>query len=472
MTEWYARWLSRRGEAYSSLADAIEQAIRSGHLPVGAQLPTHRSLAMELGVAVSTVSRAYAEATKRGLIGGTAGRGTFVLSADNYQDQRLGRDGLRPLERLYLPFLQREDAINLSLNEPMPLGTEQRLREAIVALSGKADLDELAHYQPPQGKATHRAAGAAWIRELGMEVSAEDVFVVSGGQTALMTVFLGLARPGDVVLTEDLTWPGALSVARLADIRLAPVSMDADGIMPEAFERACLEHRPRFLYTMPTLHNPTAITASRGRREAIVEIARKHQVLIVEDDAYGFLVEPRTIPYCELAPDLTVYLTSLSKCISPALRVGFMVVPPRFHRSMRAATRATTSTVSPILLEITRHLIDSGSGREAIAFQSAVARKRQQLAASILGHGEPVKTSFHLWLKLPPDIRHAAFIADALARGVSVTPGDAFTVSPDQEPGGVRICLCAEPDETRVRSALLTLSRLLEADRAEALAIV
>ena len=248
--------------------------------------------------------------------------------------------------------------------------------------------------------------------------------------------------------------------------------MDADGILPEAFERACFEHRPRFLYTMPTLHNPTAITASRARREAIVEIARKHQVLIVEDDAYGFLVEPRAIPYCELAPELTVYLTSLSKCISPALRVGFMVVPPRLHRSMRAATRATTSTVSPILLEITRHLIDSGSGREAIAFQSAVARKRQELAASILGHGEPVKTSFHFWLRLPPDIRNAAFVADALARGVSVTPGDAFTVSPDQEPGGVRICLCAEPDETRVRSALLTLRRLLEADHAEALAIV
>jgi DNA-binding transcriptional MocR family regulator len=471
MTEWYAGWLSRRGEAYSSLADAIEQAIRSGRLSSGARLPTHRSLAKELGVAVSTVSRAYAEATKRGLIGGTAGRGTFVLSSDNYQDARIAREGFRPLERLYLPFIQREDAINLSLNEPMPVGTDERLREAIAALSLKVDLSELTHYQPPQGQAAHRAAGAAWIRELGMEVSPDDVFVVSGGQTALMTVFLGLARPGDTVLTESLTWPGAISVARLSDIRLAPVPMDAEGLVPDAFDKACREHRPRFVYTMPTLHNPTAVTASRERRDAIVRIAREHQVLIVEDDAYGFLVEPQPT-YCALAPELTVYLTSLSKCISPALRVGFMVVPPRLQRPLRAATRATTSTVSPILLEITRHLIESGSGREAIEFQTRVARKRQALAAAIVGQAAPVKASFHFWLRLPPDIRNAAFVADALASGVSVTPGDAFAVSQEQEPGGVRICLCAEPDEARVRTGLETLARLVEADHSEALSIV
>src|SRR6185436_11591426 len=223
--------------------------------------------------------------------------------------------------------------------------------------AASANLDALARYQPPQGRPEHRAAGALWLRELGVEARAEDVFAVSGGQTALMTIFLALARPGDTVLTEELTWPGALSVGRLTGIRLKPVAIDGEGMIPEAFEAACAMWRPRFVYTMPTLHNPTTATASLVRRKEILAIARAHNVLIVEDDAYGFLIEPRATPYCQLARDITIYLTSLSKSIAPALRVGFMAVPPRLHKAMRAAMRATTAMVSPLLLELTTHVI-------------------------------------------------------------------------------------------------------------------
>jgi DNA-binding transcriptional MocR family regulator len=274
------------------------------------------------------------------------------------------------------------------------------------------------------------------------------------------------------VLTEELTWPGALSVGRLTGIRLKPVAIDAEGVVPEAFEAACEMWRPRFVYTMPTLHNPTTATAGPGRRKEIARIARAHNVLIVEDDAYGFLIEPRATPYCHLARDITIYLTSLSKSIAPALRVGFMAVPPRLHKAMRAAMRATTTMVSPILLELTTHMIRSGAGRDATRAQVVAARRRQKLAVSILGPEGSAPTSMHYWLRLPLDMRNAVFVADALASGVAVTPGDAFTVLPGQDPGGVRLCLCAEPDQSRVESALRILARLLQADHAAALAIV
>lgn len=286
-----------------------------------------------------------------------------------------------------------------------------------------------------------------------------------------MTIFLALARPGDTVLTEELTWPGALSVGRLTGIRLMPVAIDEEGLVPEAFEAACRLHQPRFVYTMPTLHNPTMATASLKRRQEIVRIARQHNVLIVEDDAYGFLVEPRATPYCQLARDITIYLTSLSKSIAPTLRIGFMAVPPRLHKSMRASTRATTAMVSPLLLELTTYLINSGAGREAIAFQTKAARHRQDIAAQILGH-PAAPTSLHYWLKLPDDMRSAVFVADALARGVAVTPGDAFAVMPGKDPGGVRLCLCSESSEARVKQALGILTDLVHADHAAALPIV
>ena len=146
MNEWYSDWLLRRGDVATSLADTLEEAIRSGRLAHGTQLPTHRDLSKRLGIAVSTVSRAYAEATRRGLIGGTVGRGTFVLVPDKSGDFAANRDGLRPIDRLYLPLMQRKDAINLSLNEPLSTGTGERMRGALKALASKRDLDELTHY--------------------------------------------------------------------------------------------------------------------------------------------------------------------------------------------------------------------------------------------------------------------------------------------------------------------------------------
>jgi DNA-binding transcriptional MocR family regulator len=258
----------------------------------------------------------------------------------------------------------------------------------------------------------------------------------------------------------------------LTGIRLMPVAMDGEGMLPGAFETACQTLRPRFVYTMPTLHNPTNATASLGRRQEIARIARAHNVLIVEDDAYGFLIEPRATPYCQLARDITIYLTSLSKSIAPALRVGFMSVPPRLHKAMRAAMRATTTMVSPVLLELAAQMINSGAGKDAIEFHTAAAAKRQRLAVAVLGAEGSAPTSLHYWLLLPSDMRNEVFVADALAQGVAVTPGDAFTVIPGQDPGGVRLCLCAEPSQARVEEALATVAHLLHADHAAAVPII
>jgi DNA-binding transcriptional MocR family regulator len=471
MDDWRDGLSGRTGDTYTSLADALEKAIRSGYLTAGSRLPTHRALAKDMGLAVSTVSRAYAEAARRGLVGGTAGRGTFVREVE-LTSAGLKRDGLRPIERLYLPFMQREDAINLSLNEPMPEGTGERLRPALLKLANSLDLSHLARYQPAHGLPVHRAAGVKWLQQAGVNVSADDVFVVSGGQTAVMTIFLALARPGDTVLTEELTWPGAISAGRLGGIHLVPVAMDDEGITPESFERACVERKPRFVYTMPTLHNPTTATAGAERRRQIVRIAREHDVMIVEDDAYGFLLNPRSLTYRELAPDITVYLSTLSKAISPALRIGYLAVPQQLQRTFRAASRATIAMVSPILLDVATQLIEDGAAEDAIKFQTAVAARRQAMASRLLNLKPAAEASFHLWLRTPPDMPSSSFVAEALAKGVSVTPGDAFAVDTSKDPGGVRLCLCAEPDENRLIAALQVIEKILHSDRMHAPSLV
>ncbi|MEP2742650.1 PLP-dependent aminotransferase family protein, partial [Bauldia litoralis] len=274
------------GDAYTRLADAIEGAIRSGRLKAGERLPTHRALARQLGVAISTVTRGYAEATDRGLLESTVGRGTFVRSAANASTAR-GPE-MRPMERMYVSAVPEADIIDLSLNHPLREGAGKSLGDSLSAMIAGSDLDELSLYHPPHGNAEHRAAGSEWLRFMGVEADPGDVMVIAGGQTGLLSILLAFARRGDVVLSESLTWPGALAIAQSVGMRLESVEMDEEGIDPERFEEACKHFAPRLLYTMPTLQNPTTATASVGRRQEIVRIAREHGVLIVEDDAYGF----------------------------------------------------------------------------------------------------------------------------------------------------------------------------------------
>jgi DNA-binding transcriptional MocR family regulator len=169
-----------------------------------------------------------------------------------------------------------------------------------------------------QGQLEHREAGAAWLRELGVDVAAEDVYAVSGGQTALMSIFLGLATPGDTVLTEVLTWPGALSVGRLTGIRLMPLAIDRKGMVPDAFETACQTLRPRLVYTMPTLHNPTNATAGLGPAPRDRADRARQQCVDCRGRRLWFPDRAASDPYFHRARDRTVYLTSLSKSIAPA----------------------------------------------------------------------------------------------------------------------------------------------------------
>ncbi|MEZ5776555.1 MAG: PLP-dependent aminotransferase family protein [Hyphomicrobiaceae bacterium] len=468
MHNWVPEIGPGRGDTYLLLADAIEQAIRAGRLKAGARLPTHRDFSRRLGIAVSTVTRAYAEVSARGLIESTVGRGTFVSATSDSG----GREEPRPLERMYVSFVPDADVVDLSLNHPLRQGAGAAFGRSLSEMVAEADLDELSLYHPPHGSADHRAAGVDWLAFLGVEVEAEDTMVVAGGQTALLSILLTFARRGDVVLTEQLTWPGALAIAQTVGIRLEPVRLDQEGLDPEAFEAACRKFSPRMLYTMPTLHNPTARTSSTEHRREIARIASAHNVLIVEDDAYGFLVQPRAVAYWNIAPDISLYLTSMSKPVAPAMRIGYLAARAALRRKLRATLRATTVMPSPLLSELSARMIRSGEAEERANFQADAAARRQRLADRILGSARPAPTSLHRWLPLPPGMRTADFVGMALSRSVAVTPGDVFSVSPEYDPGGVRVCVNAEPDESRFARALGVLADILTTDRSGGLPVV
>lgn len=444
MTIWQPDLNSVSGPRYLAIVDALAFDLDSGRLRAGDRLPTHRDLAYRLGVTVGTVTRAYAEAERRGLIKGEVGRGTYIRD-------RSGRS---------LPIHAVEGApgdsvIDLSMNFPSRPDADAVLSRGLQDMAADGSLGYLLDYQSYRGRADHRAAGAAWVKRHGLEISPEQIVITAGGQHGMVVVLGTLAGPGDIVLTEAVTYPGVKALADLLRFELVGLPMDAQGILPDAFERACRTSRPRALFCMPSLQNPSGAHMPEERRREIATIARQHGVPIVEDDIYGFLVRNGPAPLVTHAPELGFYLVSLSKAIAPGLRMGYAAIPPEFLQRVTMSVRATTIMASPPMAELASRWIADGTGErlgiqyrnEAIARQAIVREMLQGLSYAAY------PAAFHGWLTLPEHWTPAHFAAEVRQRGVMITPAEVFAVG-KPVPRAVRICVCAARDRDELRRAL------------------
>src|SRR5688572_3286266 len=319
MTSWRPRIERYDGPRYLAIADALGEDISAGRLGAGARLPTHRDLADELGVTVGTVSRAYREAENRGLVLGHVGRGTFVRT----------HEGPPRAPSLQIREPAERDVLELGLNfMPMPDG-EILVAQALAELARDPSIVRLLEeYRPQAGSADHREAGATFVRRAGITASADQILVCSGAQHAMCVALMALTRPGDVLLTDEVTYPAILALARMLHLDVRGLPMDEHGLSPAALEQACERLRPRALYCMPTLHNPTTRTMPLARREEIAAIVGRFGFHVLEDDVYGFLHDEPPPPLTTLVGHRGYYLTSCSKSIAPGLRVGYLIVPP------------------------------------------------------------------------------------------------------------------------------------------------
>ncbi|HYC05660.1 MAG TPA: PLP-dependent aminotransferase family protein [Azospirillaceae bacterium] len=429
------------GPLYLAIADALGADIAAGTLRPGDPLPTHRALAPLLGVDLTTVTRAYGEARRRGLIDAATGRGTFVKAAGRPAAPALG--------------------IDLSMNmPPRPDWLAERLAATMAALLRDGGAGLLA-YQPSGGLLPDREAGARWLAPLLPDLTAERVLVTGGAQAGLMALLTLLARPGDVVLAEALCYPGLRAAAAQLGLRLEGVAMDSDGVRPDALDEACRRWSPRAFYCVPTLHNPTGLTWSPARRAEIAAVARARALTIIEDDAYGLLPAGTPAPLAALAPDLTWYLATLAKTLTPALRVAYLVAPDAERRGRaEAALRAVTQMAPPLSVAAATRWIGDGTAADLLRSVREESRARQALARSILPLGGDAGEGHHVWLGLP-DGRNAADFAARLRRSnLAVVPDDAFAVAPPSIPA-LRLSLGAATDRAQLSAGLRLLADAL-----------
>ena len=450
---WSPSLHGRSGPRYQAIADALQADIDSGRLTPGQPLPTQRELAGQLGVNFTTVTRAYSEARRRGLITATVGRGTFVALPDARQfavEQSAQRD------------------LDLSVNAP-PLprwlpATFRATLESLAANEGVAH--NVLSYDSRVGDATARAAGASWLGARNLDASADRVVPTGGAQHALTLLLATFAKPGDTVLVESLAYPGLLSAAEGARVQVVGVPLDDEGAEPDALDALARRHDAALFVCVPTLQNPTTAVMSLKRRKEIVAVARTRRLRIIEDDICGPLV-PDATPLVALEPELVIHVASLSKCVAPGLRTAFVLLPNDEEAAqLNAAVRSSLLMLSPLPFAIASAWIADGTAERVVDDVRREAAVRAALARRSFGeHAISAPAgSIHAWLRLPKSWTVAAFVAQAQQLGIRVAPSDWYVVpasKTERVPRAVRITLGAEPDRDRVDNALRSLSALI-----------
>jgi DNA-binding transcriptional MocR family regulator len=375
-----------------------------------------------------------------GLVSGETGRGTFVretsLPPGQGIDQKVVATGM----------------IDLNFNYPSLPGQAELLRTALRQLALGGDLESLLRYQPHAGRPHERASVARHLRARGLTVDAEQVLMVSGAQHGLAVTLMALLQPGDVIAADALTYSGFKVLAEALHLEIVPIPVTIDGPDLEALDSLCRSRRVRAVYTMPTLHNPLGWVMSADQRECLVTIARQHELLIIEDAAYAFLVENPPAPLAQLAPERTVYVSGLSKSVATGLRVGFVAAPSEKVPALERIIRATTWNTPGVMTAVACAWLDDGTVMQLEDEKRRDAQARQTMAVEVLAGLECVShpSSYFLWLPLSEDARADQVAAALMREKVAVSTAEPFTISA-HVPHAIRLALgSAEMGSLRV----------------------
>jgi DNA-binding transcriptional MocR family regulator len=435
---------------YKHVVDAFSEQIRSGKLPPGTRLPTHRALSAKHGIALVTATRVYAELETMGLVIGETGRGTFVR--ETAVAQALGID-----QRAIA-----DDMVDLNFNYPSLPGQAEILRTALRQLALSGDLDALLRYQPHGGRPHERAIFARYLAARGLKTDANSVVIVDGAQHGLATTCMALLNPGDVVAADYLTYPGIKVLAAALKLELVSIPPHGDGTDLDFLEQLCNTRPVRAVYVQPTVHNPLGWVMSAGQRQGLVSLARHHGVILIEDAPYAFLDEHAPPPLANLAPELTVHVSGFSKSAATGLRVGLVATHSAWIPRIERAIRATTWNTPGVMTAIVCGWLEDGTISRFEAEKRRDAKRRQAVVTEIFGKNSCVRhpVSYFAWLPLSEAMRADRVEKELLSHRISVSTAEPFAVS-NQAPQAIRIAL-GSVDIDKLRYALSMVKGVIE----------
>lgn len=450
---------------YRQIAQALSERIRTGELAPGERLPAVRTLARTLQVNTITVVKAYRELEQLGLVRARTGSGTFVVPGGrvNVRAPGIGKEAdLLGQGQVEIP----PGAINFASATPdpglLPVAAVQRLLNRVIERDG----GQAFAYQDSRGYLPLREAVASALGTLGICAAAGAIQVISGGQQGIDVVAKSLLGPGDAVLVECPTYPGAMAAFRSRGARILSVPLEADGPDLTALERLLATVRPRIFYVMPTFQNPTGVVYSRKKKEALLALAQRFGLTLLEDDYLRELnfTEADLTPLAALAPPEVpvLYLKSFSKVLLPGLRLAFLVVPPALGGEVLAAKHTSDIFTSGLFQRVFELFLRERTWEEQLGRIRAVYEERYRTMIAALRDTLPPEITFtpppgglNFWLRLPGKQDAAALYQEALKEGVVISPGALFVPAPGPSPWFRLTYASLTPEEIRQGTARL-----------------
>jgi DNA-binding transcriptional MocR family regulator len=425
MTNWLPSLTAGHGPLYVRIADDAESAIKSGTLPHGTKLPPQRDLAYDIGVTIGTISRAYALLRERGLVSGEVGRGTYV-QADTADPASSPRD---PVSLNYggtRAITPPPGKLRFDTTAAIDVGQAEIVGRIMteIALGHPSEISSYTRTLSPDWQ----EAGRRWLSNGNWSPEASQILPQMGVHAGINAVIAAVTGTGDRVVCEHLTYSQVSRSAMLMGRQIALVDSDADGILPEDFERVCAREHPKAAFIMSSGQNPTLACLPLSRRKDIVAIARKYNVWLIEDYLYGGMIADGIPLLAELAPDRTFLLNGLSKSVAAGVRGGWVACPPHMSQRVRVTQKMVCGGLPFLLAELSARLVLSGAADDIrTQVLTEITAREAILREFFAGHefrSHP-RLPF-VWLKLPEPWLSGTFKQAVLDADILIDDEDEF----------------------------------------------
>ncbi|MGE7840885.1 PLP-dependent aminotransferase family protein [Lysinibacillus sp. NPDC093712] len=439
------------GPIYIAIAEQLEQDIKEGILLPGTKLPPQRELADFLDVNLSTITRAFKLCGQKGLIYASIGSGTFVSSD-------------AATNKILLPTSHSAHMIELGSVLPATYANEEITRYMKKMLND-SNFSKLFQYGRPEANAWQTEAVAKLLEKVGFQTD-QPILFGTGGQNAIVGTLAALFHPGDRIGTDPITYAGIKTAANMLGIQLVAIQQKDGEMTKEGLLYACKNEHIKGLYVIPDFHNPTTHTMSIDTRKMIAEVARQKDLIVIEDAIYSFLQEQPLAPIAFYAPEKVVYIASVSKTISPGLRLSFVVTPSALRKKIIETLYNINISVSPVMVELTARLIQDGVAQTILEKHRLYAKQQNALVNQYLGEYNILGNDecIFRWLILPGKFTGVQFELLASKAGVQVYAAERFAVGNTKPVNAVRLAITAPENSMQLEQALTVLKELLESD--------
>lgn len=449
---WKPNITNKKGPLYKVLSDLLEEDIKNGALKPGDKLPPQRELADFLDVNLSTISRTFKLCEQRGLISGEIGKGTYISSDVNVNTTLLNPANAKNLIEMgatYPPYEQNKYVIKF---------IENMLRNP--------NSHKFLEYSSPCGTFAQRSSGVNWLKKLNLNFTEENILLACGGQNALCAVLSSLFQAGDRIGTDPLVYSGLKTLAKMLGIQLVPIMQEMNEMSPVALKNYCKNNELKGIYIIPDYQNPTTHLMSLKTRKELADVAKEYNLIIIEDGINSMLNDNPIIPIASLAPEQTIYISSISKVLCTGLRVSFIASPATFQKTLESALYNINMMVSPFNAEIVHQLINSPVGDKIIKERREMVIERNNLTAAILNDFDILGDKYcnFRWLMLPEGWKGKIFETCARNAGVQVYCAERFAIGNASVPAAVRISITAPKDLAELERGLNIIKSILQHD--------